>query len=128
MFVIGINTALRISDLLQLQLSQFLDEAGNIKSKFWIKERKRGKRHEIANNQSMKAALLEYIEAYPFRAKVSNNFLFFNPRTMQSLKRGQAWKFITKICKDVGLRGTSACTASERPGAITPGCRALIWL
>ena len=105
LFVIGINTALRISDRIQLQLSQFLGEAGKIKSKLWIKERKRGKRHEIAINQSMKAALSEYMEAYPFRAKASEYFFFFNPRTMQPLKRGQAWKFITKICKEVGLRG-----------------------
>ena len=105
LFVIGINTALRISDLLQLQLSQFLDESGKIKNKFWIKEQKRGKRHEITINQSMREALIEYLEAYPFRAIASNNFLFFNPRTLQPLKRGQAWKFITAICKEVGLRG-----------------------
>lgn len=40
LFVIGINTALRISDLLQLQFNQFVDEEGRIKSKFWIKEQK----------------------------------------------------------------------------------------
>lgn len=32
LFVISINTALRISDLLQLRLSQFLDETGKIKT------------------------------------------------------------------------------------------------
>lgn len=105
LFVIGINTALRISDLLQLRLSQFLDENGKIKNKFWIKEQKRGKRHEIAINQSMEDVLNEYLEVYPNRAKASDNFLFFNPRTLQPLKRGQAWKFITAICKEVGLRG-----------------------
>ena len=105
LFIIGINTALRISDLLQLRLSQFLDETGKIKSKFWIKERKRGERHEIAINQSMKEALIEYLEAFPFRTKAKDNYLFFNPRTLQPLKRGQAWKFITAICKEVGLRG-----------------------
>lgn len=105
LFTIGINTALRISDLLQLQLSQFLDETGKIKSKFWIKEQKRGKRHEIAINQSMKEALLEYLDTYPYRAKTTDNFLFFNPRTLNPLKRGQAWKFITAICKEVGLSG-----------------------
>ena len=105
LFVIGINTALRISDLLQLQLNQFVDAERRIKSRFWIKEQKRGKRHEIAINQSMKTALEEYIEAYPYRIKETENFLFFNPRTMQAIKRGQAWKFITAICDEVGLRG-----------------------
>ena len=105
LFVIGINTALRISDLLQLQLNQFVDAERRIKSRFWIKEQKRGKRHEIAINQSMKDALVEYIEAYPYRIKEFKNILFFNPRTMQAIKRGQAWKFITAICDEVGLRG-----------------------
>jgi integrase len=128
LFVIGINTVLRISDLLQLQLSQFLDESGNIKRKFWIKEQKRGKRQEIAINQSMKDALEEYLEAYPYRAKATDNFLFFNPRTLQPLKRGQAWKFITVICKDVGLRGNYGTHSYEKHGAIMHECRGLILL
>ena len=41
LFVVGINTALRISDLLQLQISHFLDEQRRTKRRFWIKERKR---------------------------------------------------------------------------------------
>jgi integrase len=42
LFVVGINAALRISDLLQLRINHFLDEQGRIKRRFWIKERKRG--------------------------------------------------------------------------------------
>ncbi len=53
LFVVGINAALRISDLLQLQIGQFVDEKGKIKKRFWIKEQKTGKRHEIAINQSI---------------------------------------------------------------------------
>ena len=41
LFIVGINTALRISDLLQLQISHFLDEQGRVKRRFWIKERSR---------------------------------------------------------------------------------------
>ena len=65
LFVVGINTALRISDLLQLQICHFLDEQGRIKKRFWIKERKRGKRHELVINDSIRESLDEYLEAYP---------------------------------------------------------------
>jgi len=41
LFVVGINTALRISDLLQLQVKHFIDEAGEIKKRFRTKELKR---------------------------------------------------------------------------------------
>ena len=105
LFVVGINTALRISDLLQLKVNHFLDEKGRIKSRFWIKEQKRGKRHEITINQSIREALTEYLKEFPYNAKGGENFLFFNPKTNQPIKRGQAWKVITNSCTDVGLQG-----------------------
>ena len=69
MFVVGINTALRISDLLQMKIGHFLDEKGQIKTRFWIKEQKRGKRHEIAINQSIRDSLTEYLREYPVGCK-----------------------------------------------------------
>jgi integrase len=105
LFVVGINSALRISDLLQLKITHFLNEKGQIKTRFWIKEQKRGKRHEIAINQSIRDSLTEYLREYPYIAKEGENFLFFNPKTNQAIKRGQAWKVFTNICADVGLLG-----------------------
>ncbi len=105
LFVVGINTALRISDLLKLQANQFIDEDGQVKNRFWIKEQKRGKRHEITINQSIQEALTEYLEAFPFILRDPQSYLFFNPRTKQHIKRGQAWKFITTICQEVGGLG-----------------------
>lgn len=105
LFVVGINTALRISDMLQLKATHFLDEKVQITSRFWIKEQKRGKRHEITINQSIREALTEYLGEYPHIVKGGENFLFFNPKTNQPIKRGQAWKVITNICTEVGLQG-----------------------
>jgi integrase len=61
LFVVGINTALRISDLLQLQINHFLDEQKRVKRRFWIKERKRGKRHKMVINSSIREALATYL-------------------------------------------------------------------
>ena len=105
LFVVGINSALRISDLLQLKIAHFLDEKRQCKSRFWIKEQKRGKRHEITINQSIRAVLTEYLKEYPHIAKEGDNFLYFNLKTNQPIKRGQAWKIITNICTEVGLQG-----------------------
>ena len=87
LFVVGINTALRISVLIQLKIGHFLDEKRQIKSRFWIKEQKRGKRHEIAVNQSIRGALTEYLKEYPYIAKEGDNFLFFNPKTNKPFLR-----------------------------------------
>ena len=108
LFVVGINTALRISDLLELQVENFLDDHQRIKRRFWIKEQKRGKRQEVVINSSIRETLGEYLEAYPAIIKDQTNFIFFSTKVnhfRESLKRGQAWKTITTICHQVGLRG-----------------------
>jgi len=108
LFVTGINTALRISDLLGLQAGQFMDDGKQIRSRFWIKEQKRGKRHEIVINQSIRAALEEYLQIFPDSIENPENSLFFSTKVRdysEPIKRGQAWKFISSICRDVGLRG-----------------------
>ena len=52
--------------------------------------------------------LFRLLEAYSGVADNPKHFLFFNTKTKNyavPIKRGQAWKFITTICKQVGLRG-----------------------
>ena len=108
LFIFGINAALRISDLLQLRIEHVLDEQKQIKKRFWIKEQKRKKRHEIIINQSIQDAITEYLSAYPSIADDQTNFIFFNAKTnnyAKPIKRGQAWKFVKSICQDVGLNG-----------------------
>jgi len=105
LFVVGINSAVRISDLLQLEVGDFFREDGQIKGRFSINEMKRGKRHEIILNSSIKDALIEYKEHNPHILVNPNNPVFYNLKTGKSVKRGQAWKFISSICREVGLSG-----------------------
>jgi len=63
LFVVGINTALRISDLLELRISHFLDKNLRFKGRFWIKEQKRGKRHKVFVNTSIHEIFKEYLAA-----------------------------------------------------------------
>jgi integrase len=108
LFVVGINTALRISDLLQLRIGHFIDEQRRIKQRFWIHEQKRGKRHEVVLNNSIRETFEEYLAAYPGVDEDPDHFIFFNTKTNDfsaSIKRGQAWKAITSICREVGVRG-----------------------
>ena len=101
----GVNTALRISDVLRLRISDFVDEQQHVRRRFWIREQKRGKRHEVVVNDSIRSAFTEYLTAYPNVARVPEHFVFFNTKThdyTQPIKRGQAWKFMTAICREVG--------------------------
>jgi integrase len=108
LFTVGINTALRISDLLDLRIGDFVDEAGEVKASFSIHEQKRGKRHEVVINQSMREALDLYRAAYHQVEDNPEHFVFFSTRThdyTQPIGRQQAWYFISTICQEAGLRG-----------------------
>lgn len=108
LFVVGINTALRISDLLELRVEHLLDDRQRIRQRFWIKEQKRGKRQEVVVNDSIRQNLEEYLKAYPAVVGDYKHFVFFNSQAnsfLQPIRRGQAWKVITTICQQVGLRG-----------------------
>jgi len=107
-FSLGINTALRVSDLLHLQIDHFMDDRQGLKQRFQIKEQKRGKRYEVFVNTSIREIFKEYLAAYPDITSNPDHFIFFNTKVNDFTKpigRGQAWKFITSICKQVGLRG-----------------------
>src|SRR5512146_1129325 len=64
LFVVGINTALRVSDLLTLRIGNMVDTEGNIRARFIIREEKRGKRNVVTVNDSIRAALTGYLAAY----------------------------------------------------------------
>jgi integrase len=83
LFTIGVNSALRPSDILNLKVSDILDGKGNIKEYMYIIAKKTGKEQKIAINDAMKEAIEYYIEKdkpysneqYLFRAKRSGNKL-----------------------------------------------------
>lgn len=108
LFTVGINTALRISDLLNLRIGNFLDDQNQPRRRFWIHEQKRNKRHEVVINQSIREALDEFSSCYAGIGENPEHFVFFNTKKLdfsEPIKRGQAWKFIVSICDDVGLPG-----------------------
>jgi integrase len=108
LFVVGINAALRISDILQLRIGDFVGDQQQIKSRFLVREQKTGKRHEVAVNESIRATFGEYLAAYPDIVSDPAHFVFFNLECggcIAPIKRGQAWKIIASLCKEVGLLG-----------------------
>jgi integrase len=112
LFVVGINSALRISDLLQLQIGDFIDEDGDIRNHFIIREAKRDKRNELVVNSNMREALDKYLAYYP---NIGYNYT-------RSITRVQAWRIVAEMCHSVGLSGNYGThTHSAKPGAIMPG-------
>lgn len=110
LFAVGINTALRISDLLALQIGDFVDEQGTIHQRFSIREAKRDKRNEVVINASIREALEKYLRAYPGIIRNADNFIFFSTKLSdynytKPITRVQAWRLISWMCDSVGLSG-----------------------
>ncbi len=110
LFVVGINTALRISDLLQLRIGDFVDEQGVIRERFSIREEKRDKRNVIVINDSIRDALQKYLVAYVGIEQNPENYLFFSTRMSRKsndfrrpITRTHAWRLIAEMCSSVGL-------------------------
>jgi integrase len=110
LFVVGLNTALRISDLLQLCIGNFIDDQGEIRDGFSIREEKREKRNQVVINASIRDALEKYLVAYPQAATRPDHFVFFSsrrsgPNFTRPLSRVQAWRLIAEVCQSVSLSG-----------------------
>lgn len=108
LFVVGINSALRVSDMLGLTVADFVDPDGQPRASFLIRESKRGKRTEVVINEAIRDALREELAAYPGITDNPEHFVFFNQKRggyTQPVSRKLVWRMISELCADVGLAG-----------------------
>jgi integrase len=100
LFTMGINTALRISDLLALTLGDILDAQGQFMKSVRVKERKTGKVKHFPINSSVKNALSGYLADRQIEDRSKPLFL---SKTGGHLSRWQARRILEEAGKSVGL-------------------------
>ena len=102
LFTMGINLALRASDLLALKVGDLFDKGDNVVRYLWVKEKKSGKQKKLFLNAVVEEALL-----FHFKNKriLRDNFLFTAERSGEQLNRQALWELIKKWTKSVGLTG-----------------------
>ena len=104
MIVLGVCTALRISDLLRLKWEDIYDEAvGAFRTHFTLTEQKTGKRKTIALNQQAIDALklcLEYKHG---------EFIFASRGSDKPISRMQAWRIIHEAVQSLGITENISC-------------------
>jgi integrase len=101
LFTMGINSALRISDLLKLQIGDVLDKRGDIREHLYLRVKKTGKELTPKINKSMREALEFYFSKLgPIDYDAP---LFQSTRSEQPLDRVRAWTIINQWCEAVGL-------------------------
>lgn len=106
LLVIGLNTALRVSDLLTLQWWQVYDFTSHaFRSHLCLVEQKTGKRSQIYLNASILQALALYREELERDGDVQAEQYLFPSRKKVPITRSQAWRVIKDAAESCNISG-----------------------
>lgn len=98
LFILGINSGLRISDLLTLKVSDVCD-SGKIKDRIVIREKKTNKLKDFPLGETSKKALKEYaVTLKPGQA------LFASRKGYKPITRQQAYRILNDAARDIGIK------------------------
>lgn len=101
LFVLGINSGLRVSDLLNLSIGDVLDKKGRVKDRISIREKKTDKTKDFPINDNSSKAILEYLSHRgPYEGE---DPLFLSRKGEGPIQRAQAWKVIRDVARQVGI-------------------------
>lgn len=118
MFVLGINSGLRISDLLSLSLGDVIDQdkkRTQIRERIVLRERKTGKAKSFPLNTSARAALRLYVGT--FKDLDMERPLFKSRKGEGSpISRGQAYRILRQAAKTVGISNIGTHTMRKTFG------------
>lgn len=101
LFTMGVNSALRSSDLRNLKVSDVLDNKGDIKKYLYTRVKKTKREIKITINKAMREAINYYLS----KAKVFNpdQYLFKSKRSDKAIDNVALFYLIKKWTKAVGL-------------------------
>lgn len=114
LFIIGINTSLRISDILKMRWNDVYDfERRRFHEHFILQEQKTGKINCVAINNSCKKAL-----SLQMKYKFPNNredYIFYSGNNAQKhISRNRAWHIIKEAATDNHLDGNISCHSMRK--------------
>ncbi len=113
LFCVGINTALRISDILKLRWKDVYDFGScSFRKHLQIKEQKTDKRNQIfLNNATIRA--LKKLLTYLKKSGISidkNSYIFTGRKNPDKpLSRSQAYRIINRAAKELKIEGNIGC-------------------
>ena len=107
--LIGLNTALRINDILHITWGDvYCGERRRFYTHLLITEKKTGKETRILINKELQETLLSYRTTQPSIA--DTDYLFPSPRkTGSPLSRYQAYRIVRKAAEAVGIEDVIRC-------------------
>ncbi|WML44078.1 site-specific integrase [Neobacillus sp. PS3-40] len=103
LFVLGINSALRVSDLLELKFEDLIDANLKPLDHIKLKETKTGKHNKIAISKGVKKAIVDYVKHY-YKGQLSDYIFYSRKGNNQPIQRQMAWRLIKKAADVVGVK------------------------
>lgn len=99
LFVTGINTGLRISDIIKLKVSDVLNEDKTVKSHINIIEKKTSKRKKFKINDTLSREFTEYCK----NLKMSDYLFTSRKGQNKPITRVQAYRLLNDVAEKIGL-------------------------
>jgi integrase len=100
LFKYGLNTGLRISDILPLRVSDVFNQNGKFKDYLIIKEKKTGKEKKIKLND----AIRKMLQAYAKEMRLTPDaFFFYSRKSGGHIQRVQAYKVLKEAANICGV-------------------------
>lgn len=100
LFVLGINSGLRISDLLTLKLSDIIDSKGEILPRVTVREQKTNKTKDFPLGEATRKALKEYLN---YVSLIYDGPLFPSRKGRGPITRQQAYRILNAAARSVGI-------------------------
>lgn len=102
LFVFGINTGLKITELLEIKVCDVVENSGGIKDFYLLPHKESRIQKEVYLNHKVKKDLHHYIQVHQLE---NDNYLFKSPKTQKPITRQQAYRIIHQAAEAVGIEG-----------------------
>lgn len=99
LFKFGLNTGLRISDILPIRLNDIYNEDGKFRDHLILKEKKTGKEKKIKINTALRKEIENYTKVHNM---TSASYLFYS-RKGRNIGRVQAYRILTDAACNIGI-------------------------
>lgn len=102
LFVFGINTGLKITEMLDIKVGDIWGNEGCLRDFFLLPYKESRNTKEVYLNHKVRKAVLHYIQANHLN---SDDYLFQSTKTQKPITRQQAYRTIHHAAEAVGIQG-----------------------
>lgn len=102
LFIFGINTGLKITEILDIKVSDILEKEGCLRVFFHLPYKDSRITKEVYLNQKVKKDVLHYIKTNHLK---NDDYLFQSTKTHKPITRQQAYRIIHHAAEAVGIQG-----------------------